>query len=446
MPRSFFEVRSELDALRHAQRQDEDEARGVQIAELEQEAGQALAELAANPEAREDGASFHNYDTRDREPVDNLAPHVRQGRDEGLRAIERSDVSAAAGDRLTDLVERDRTGSDGRYLAAVSNPDYERAFWKRMEHGSEAVFHMTDREAEAMRRVVAAEQERAMSVGTPSAGGMAVPYALDPSIILTSDGSANPLRELATVTTITTSEWRGVSSAGVTATFAAEATEVGDNSPTLAQPTIIPEKAQAFIPYSIELGMDWGGIQEELGRLLADAKDQLEASKFTLGVGHGSFEPEGLIVGATTVTTTVGTGLFAVADIYATQQALPPRYSPNATWLSSNTIANTIYRFVGGASTEPPLFNESRNTLLGKPWREVSHIVSTTSTGSLPLAYGDVRAGFRIVDRVGLSVELIPHLFATANNRPSGQRGLYAYWRTSSEVVNANAFRVTKVK
>ena len=45
-----------------------------------------------------------------------------------------------------------------------------------------------------------------------------------------------------------------------------------------------------------------------------------------------------------------------------------------------------------------------------------------------------------IVDRIGLSVELIPHLFG-ANQRPTGQRGLYAYWRISSKVVDANAFR-----
>jgi predicted phage gp36 major capsid-like protein len=45
-----------------------------------------------------------------------------------------------------------------------------------------------------------------------------------------------------------------------------------------------------------------------------------------------------------------------------------------------------------------------------------------------------------IVDRVGLSVEVIPHLVGT-NHRPTGQRGLYAYWRNGSKVVDANAFR-----
>lgn len=46
---------------------------------------------------------------------------------------------------------------------------------------------------------------------------------------------------------------------------------------------------------------------------------------------------------------------------------------------------------------------------------------------------------FVIVDRFGLQIELIPHLFG--NHRPTGQRGLYMYFRNSSKVIDANAFR-----
>jgi HK97 family phage major capsid protein len=402
-----------------------------------------ILELSTRSANTEGGAGFH---APRGQASDNAPSHTREARDKGMRAIDRMELSAAAGDRLTDLVERDSSGLDARYLDAVSDPHYERAFFKRLTRPDTAVFELTPQEAEAMRRVSEVQaEERAMSVGTAADGGFAAPYALDPTIILTSDGSANPLRELATVSTISTSEWRGISSAGVSASFDAEAAEVSDDSPTLAQPAIIPERGTAFIPFSIELGMDWTGIHEELGKLIADAKDQLEATKFALGAGHGSKEPEGLIVGATTVQTTAGTAAFAIADVYSTQAALPPRYSPNAKWLSSNATANLIYRFVGGGSTEPPLFNEARDTLLGKPWYEASNIVSTTTTGSLNLVYGDIASGFRIVDRIGLSVELVPHLFG-GSGRPTGQRGILAYWRTSSKVVNVNALRVTKVK
>ena len=50
-----------------------------------------------------------------------------------------------------------------------------------------------------------------------------------------------------------------------------------------------------------------------------------------------------------------------------------------------------------------------------------------------------------IADRVGMNVEFVPHLFHTANNRPSGQRGLYMWWRTGGLCVDADAFRVMNV-
>jgi HK97 family phage major capsid protein len=89
-----------------------------------------------------------------------------------------------------------------------------------------------------------------------------------------------------------------VSSAGVTAEFAAELTETTDNSPTLAQPTVSTEKAQAWVPFSIEIGQDWASLQTELARLFADAKATLEADKFLNG--SGTNEPKGVYAGLTT--------------------------------------------------------------------------------------------------------------------------------------------------
>jgi HK97 family phage major capsid protein len=181
---------------------------------------------------------------------------------------------------------------------------------------------------------------------------------------------------------------------------------ISDDSPTLAQPTIKVERADAFIPYSFELGMDYPGFQQEIGKLFSDARDQLEASAFQVGTGTPP-TPQGIITGATNVFTTAGTAAFVIADVYGTQQALPPRFQPNAVWLSSNTIANTIYRFVGGNSTEPPLSNATLDVLLGKQWYEASNVVSTTTSNSLILLYGDVAAGFRIVDRIGMTIEVV---------------------------------------
>jgi HK97 family phage major capsid protein len=65
---------------------------------------------------------------------------------------------------------------------------------------------------------------------------------------------------------------------------------------------------------------------------------------------------------------------------------------------------------------------------------------------TLQAVYGNIRDAYTIVDRVGLSVELIPHLFGSSNRFPTGQRGIYAYWRVGAGVVNPNAARVLVVK
>src|SRR5262249_39168197 len=143
---------------------------------------------------------------------------------------------------------------------------------------------------EAWRR--ASDLQRAMSEGTTTSGGFLVPTELDPSVNLSSDGSINPLRQIAKTRTVTSNTLKLVSSDGVSASFDLEAAEVSDDTPTLAQPTISVAMARAFVPYSIEVGMDSSAdLAQELGGLLTDAKDQLEATKFLSGTAIP--EPQG---------------------------------------------------------------------------------------------------------------------------------------------------------
>ena len=72
-------------------------------------------------------------------------------------------------------------------------------------------------------------------------------------------------------------------------------------------------------------------------------------------------------------------------------------------------------------------------------------VSTTTTTGSKIMLYGDIRSAYRIVDRIGLQVELVPHVFGT-NHGPTGSRGLYAYWRVGAGVQLANAARYLEVR
>ncbi len=331
------------------------------------------------------------------------------------------DASKERVDQLLRYTDKADERALARRIIATSNPVYQRAFGKYVTSGKDFLTN---------------EESRALSL-TAGSGGYAVPYTLDPTVIIVSGGARNPIRDLARIETITGNNWIGITSTGVTASYSAAATETSDNAPTLVQPSLNVEKAQAFIPFDIEIGQDWGSLQSEMARLLGDAKNRLESTEFQGGLGHTSNAPQGLLVGATAVVSSATTATFAVADLYSLRNGLGQQWHDNATIVGNRAAFDKVRQFdtAGGASLWVQLQYGAPATLLGYPAREWSAYSSAlTTTGSTVLTIGDF-SNFLIVDRVGMDVELIPHLFSTANNRPSGQRGLYCYWRNSSLVL-----------
>jgi HK97 family phage major capsid protein len=354
-----------------------------------------------------------------------------------VRAVERhrNTLSAEAGDRLEAVIRdthNDPNAVGARYISAVANPAYDRALGRVLADPQHGHLSMDADEVAAWRETNGAM--RAMSL-TGAAGGFAVPFDLDPTLILTGGGAIHPLRQAATVKTIATDTWQGVSTAGITAAYAAEATATTDNAPTLVQPTVSTEKAQAFVPFSIEIGMDWPSMRQELGAALEDAKATLEATKFTLGTGTN--EPFGIITGSTNTVNATAAGVFDSEDLYRLMQTLPPRYQARASFMGNLAILNKISQFESAAGAR--LFPETADgRLLRRPLYENSAMTAVTTVGALFLLYGDL-SRFVIVDRIGMQIELIPHLFDTTNNRPTGQRGLYMYFRNGSKLIDASA-------
>jgi HK97 family phage major capsid protein len=230
----------------------------------------------------------------------------------------------------------------------------------------------------------------------------------------------------------------------VTSSYADEAAPVADESPALLQPEVHIEKAHTFIAFSHELGGDWPGLVAELGKLFADSRDALESEMFLTGAGHGSHEPEGLLVGATTTFDTAVASTFSADDVYALLNEVPPRFAGRTSVLANQALYDVIYRMYNPTGEEPPLILAD-GSLLGRPkyaWSDMSVAVGTP--GELVMVAGDLST-FRIVERVGMSVELIPNLMG-ATFTPTGQRGLYAWWRNGSAVLVPNALRVLKIK
>lgn len=287
-----------------------------------------------------------------------------------------------------------------------------------------------------------------------------VPITIDPTVILTSDGSTNPLRAIARTVTITGNTWQGISSEGVSVAYEAEMTTVADQTPDFDAPTAEVQKAHGWVEFSIEVDQDWGAFRSELGRMFADAKDVKEAEKFLFGTGTN--EPQGLLsffdaddaeeIDSDTV------NAIGLVDFEAVAGDLPPRFDANARWLANKGVYASIRALAGAAGRIDvwvPLaqgFPQSPGgsgalpyTLLGYPVNVASDMSKALTTGGAEVAIlGDFGRGFIIVDRVGLNTELVP-LVPQTGGRPRGTRGLYVYFRNTSQVIARNAFRILRV-
>jgi HK97 family phage major capsid protein len=277
---------------------------------------------------------------------------------------------------------------------------------------------------------------------TPANGGYLVPFTLDPTIILTNAGSANPYRQFATVKTTATNDWNGVTSAGVTAEWTGEGVEAADATPTVGQLKITPQKADAYLFGSFEVLGD-SDFAAQLPDLLADAKDRLEETGFA--VGTGTLQPWGIMTRGTSQNRAGTAAAGPVAqDVYALMAALPARFrgprSQNV-WVGNLNVLNTLRNVpaFSGATTSIVNDNGPVPTILGKPFLESTSVLGTYTTGNKVLAFLDARQYF-IVDRVGMSVVYDPVVLGS-NRRPTGQGAWYAFWRVGADVSTATAVR-----
>ena len=373
-----------------------------------------------------------------------------EARDKALRVLDSRDaaeLSAAQKDQVEKMLRRDTITA--RRILVTENDDY-RSAWMKMVTDVHPVLT-----PEENRAVQAWYEFRALGDWTTTAGGFGIPVFIDPSIILTAQESGNPFLSIAKQVTVNTNQWKGVSSAGVTWAFQTEAAPATDNSPTLAQPTVLVHMARGFIPYSIEVGMDYPGFASEMSTLLAQGYDELLVQKFTIGSGTG--EPKGILTAISAVSgdrvkVAGGAGAITSPDPYNVWKALPQKYRRNASWLMSIGVNNAI-RQLGAANVfhgyTVNLPEGWADQLFNRPVYESAYMPDTTTfttTAEGQAIVGDF-SNFVIARNGGMSVELVPQLFqqvtaGTGPAVPTGQRGWFAYARIGSDSSNTAGFRL----
>lgn len=330
--------------------------------------------------------------------------------------------------RLVERSNRKQSPLVAAHVLLTGTQEYHDEFWK----------YLSDPNSYARRA--------ALSL-TNANGGYLIPFTLDPTIILTNSGSANPFRQISTVKTTATNNWNGVASTGMNAAWLAEASPVADQSPTFTNIQITPKKASAWVFGSYEVLED-SDFETELPGLLSDAKDRLEEAAFATGV-TGSGQPNGVVTAATTVYTCADTTshTIALADVYGTQAALPARFRRNARWVAAISTINKFRQLdtAGGSSYWTNLGQGQPERLLGGGVYESTTVAAyAASAGTLVAVYGDF-SQYAIVDRIGMSVLYEPMVKDFSTTRPTGQGGWFAFWRVGADALVPGAFRTMKL-
>lgn len=422
------EVRASIAAI------EAEEARAAKLAESRARWGSLQVGTAVPDDQAADVRSLSLGEARDRA----LKRLEVRGREQGtLRDAQMAKVERLIRSRnvLADGTVQTDGDAIARQLLITETDAYRSAFMKGVLQAQPA---WTPEEARAI------EAMRGASL-TSGAGGYGVPVLIDPTIILTGQESLNPMRRLARSETITTNAWKGVSSAGVSWSYDAEGVEVSDDAPTLAQPSVTVHGARGFIPYTIEISQDYPSFAAEFGRLLAEGYDELQASAFITGTGSG--QPFGILTALdanTNVEVVVGTdGAFSAPDVDKVWTALPDKYKANATWLMNSDVDSYIAAWgdaYGGRTVD---LQGRPTTLRGRPIENATYMPEFTgaTTAANILVVGDFR-NYLIVDRAGMTVENVPHLFSTTTNLPDGRRGIFAFARHGADSINDLGFRL----
>jgi HK97 family phage major capsid protein/HK97 family phage prohead protease len=291
---------------------------------------------------------------------------------------------------------------------------------------------------------VSAEEQKALTVSVDANGGYLAPEAFGDEI-LKKIVEMSPIRQYAKVTAITASEVKYPRKlTGTAATWVSEIGSRSESGMTFEQATFTPFELSCFVPVSRQLLEDNAyGLEAELTSDFGEAFAKAEGAAFVSGDGTG--KPKGLLAasGITEVKTgaaaTLGTD--PAATIIGMFHVLPTVIAQNGVWIMNRktlgalrTLKDSTGRFI----MLDPITAGMPATLLGRPIVEAVDMPDVAAN-AYPIMFGDM-SGYRIVDRVGLSILRDPYTLSD-----TGQVKFTARRRTGGDVSHPDRFIKLKV-
>lgn len=270
---------------------------------------------------------------------------------------------------------------------------------------------------------------KTQSVSVDGDGGFGVPPDLSGRIVRRVFDSS-PIRQIATVTQIGVGDaLEGIVFYGQAgATWAAElSTRATTTTPALKKYRIQVHELYA-LPLITQQLLDDAAFNVEMELETHVARDIAIAEAAAFVSGTGNSQPRGL-ASFTTAATADGTRAWGTPEHVATGTSggygtapngsdklvdlvhkLKTEYRQNASWLMNKGVLGTTRQLKANSQYIwlPGMEQGAASTLLGFPVREAEHMPAL-GANSLSVAFGDFRAGYQIVEKLGMRVLRNPY-------------------------------------
>ncbi len=176
------------------------------------------------------------------------------------------------------------------------------------------------------------------------------------------------------------------------------------------------------------------------------ARARMEETGFVVGTGHSNRQPEGMLNGSTLTRVTGATAdVIVVDDFLDLIYAVPAQYRRNGKLFVPSTTELAMRKLKSAGSEklylwQPNVQAGQPSTFAGFPVHAQEDIpaIGATDEGDIAI-FGDIQAGYRIIDRQGMTIQRLFELWAIA-----GLVGLLASARVTGGVIRADALRVLK--
>lgn len=287
-------------------------------------------------------------------------------------------------------------------------------------------------------------ERRALTVGNDTSAGFLAPETFG-NEILKSIAEYSPIRNYAKVVQIAGPEIKYPKRlTGTNADWVSEIANRPESTPTYGQLTLTPYELATFVEVSKQLLEDAAyNVEDELKEAIGEDFGAKEGAAFVSGDGIG--KPKGILVASgipEVVSGHASTLGSAPGDLLIDLMAkLPTAYANNGAWLMNRLTLASVRKLKdsqGAYLWQPGIQAGQPSTLLGRPVIEAVDMDSVAA-GKFPIVFGDW-SGYRIVDRVGLSILTDP--FTRAKN---GITVFHARKRVGGDVTHADKFVKLKI-